>query len=77
LETFLILHAAHGQNASTSTGEFIRTRTHTHTYTYVCIHTYIHIYTYTTVRIAGSSKANPFACIASGIGMYTRTLIYA
>lgn len=38
METFLILHMDHEQNASTS-----------------------------TVRIAGSSKANPFACIASGI----------
>lgn len=38
IETFLILHADHEQNASTS-----------------------------TVRIAGSSLANPFACIASGI----------
>jgi citrate synthase len=38
LETFLILHMDHEQNASTS-----------------------------TVRIAGSSHANPFACIASGI----------
>src|SRR5689334_12058330 len=37
-ETFLILHADHEQNASTS-----------------------------TVRIAGSSHANPFACVASGI----------
>ena len=35
---FLILHADHEQNASTS-----------------------------TVRLAGSSGANPFACIASGI----------
>src|SRR4051794_31572298 len=39
METFLILHMDHEQNASTS-----------------------------TVRIAGSSQANPFACIASGIG---------
>lgn len=38
LDKFLILHADHEQNASTS-----------------------------TVRIASSSKANPFACIASGI----------
>merc|ERR1719242_1580141 len=38
IERFLILHADHEQNAST-----------------------------TTVRIAGSSHANPFACIASGI----------
>lgn len=38
IEVFLILHADHEQNASTS-----------------------------TVRIAGSSQANPFACIASGI----------
>jgi citrate synthase len=38
IEVFLILHADHEQNASTS-----------------------------TVRIAGSSKANPFACVASGI----------
>eukprot|EP01083_Nonionella_stella_P298775 1014037_1 len=38
LETFLILHADHEQNASTS-----------------------------TVRIAGSSYANPFACVAAGI----------
>eukprot|EP00808_Paulinella_micropora_P018137 g61785.t1 len=38
METFLILHADHEQNASTS-----------------------------TVRIAGSSHANPFACIASGV----------
>jgi citrate synthase len=38
LEVWLILHADHEQNASTS-----------------------------TVRIAGSSYANPFACIASGI----------
>ena len=38
LDTFLMLHADHEQNASTS-----------------------------TVRIAGSSHANPFACIASGI----------
>ena len=38
LETILILHLDHEQNASTS-----------------------------TVRIAGSSQANPFACIASGI----------
>eukprot|EP00457_Paulinella_chromatophora_P004085 gb/GEZN01004095.1/.p1 GENE.gb/GEZN01004095.1/~~gb/GEZN01004095.1/.p1 ORF type:complete len:530 (-),score=74.01 gb/GEZN01004095.1/:346-1935(-) len=38
METFLILHADHEQNASTS-----------------------------TVRIAGSSLANPFACIASGV----------
>lgn len=38
LETFLILHMDHEQNASTS-----------------------------TVRIAGSSKANVFACVASGI----------
>lgn len=38
IETFLMLHADHEQNASTS-----------------------------TVRIAGSSLANPFACIASGI----------
>ena len=38
LETWLILHADHEQNASTS-----------------------------TVRIAGSSYANPYACIASGI----------
>merc|ERR1712185_590597 len=38
LETILILHADHEQNASTS-----------------------------TVRIASSSQANPFACIAAGI----------
>lgn len=38
LETLLILHADHEQNASTS-----------------------------TVRLAGSSQANPFACIAAGI----------
>ena len=38
LDKFLMLHADHEQNASTS-----------------------------TVRIAGSSHANPFACIASGI----------
>lgn len=38
LETILMLHADHEQNASTS-----------------------------TVRIAGSSKANPFACVAAGI----------
>jgi citrate synthase len=38
LETILILHLDHEQNASTS-----------------------------TVRIAGSSQANPFACVASGI----------
>jgi citrate synthase len=38
LETMLILHADHEQNASTS-----------------------------TVRLAGSSQANPFACIAAGI----------
>lgn len=38
MDTILILHADHEQNASTS-----------------------------TVRIAGSSEANPFACIASGI----------
>ncbi len=38
LDVFLILHADHEQNASTS-----------------------------TVRLAGSSGANPFACIASGI----------
>jgi len=38
LDVFLILHADHEQNASTS-----------------------------TVRLAGSSEANPFACIASGI----------
>ncbi|MES1912656.1 MAG: hypothetical protein MHM6MM_004893 [Cercozoa sp. M6MM] len=38
LDTFLMLHADHEQNASTS-----------------------------TVRIAGSSQANPFACIAAGI----------
>ena len=38
METFLILHMDHEQNASTS-----------------------------TVRIAGSSFANPFACVASGI----------
>jgi len=38
IETFLILHADHGQNASTS-----------------------------TMRIAGSSHANPYACISSGI----------
>jgi len=38
LDTFLMLHADHEQNAST-----------------------------TTVRISGSSHANPFACIASGI----------
>jgi citrate synthase len=38
LETMLILHADHEQNASTS-----------------------------TVRLAGSSNANPFACIAAGI----------
>jgi citrate synthase len=38
VETFLILHMDHEQNASTS-----------------------------TVRIAGSSKANPYACIAAGI----------
>lgn len=37
-ETWLILHADHEQNASTS-----------------------------TLRIAGSSQANPFACIASAI----------
>lgn len=39
LDTFLILHADHEQNASTS-----------------------------TVRIAGSSLANPFACLSAGIG---------
>lgn len=38
LNTFMILHADHEQNASTA-----------------------------TVRIAGSSQANPFACIAAGI----------
>lgn len=38
LETILVLHLDHEQNASTS-----------------------------TVRIAGSSQANPFACVASGI----------
>ena len=38
IDAFLILHADHEQNASTS-----------------------------TVRIAGSSQANPYACIASGI----------
>lgn len=38
METFIILHCDHEQNASTS-----------------------------TVRIAGSSRANPYACIASGI----------
>jgi len=38
MDTFLMLHADHGQNASTS-----------------------------TVRIAGSSQANPYACIASGV----------
>jgi citrate synthase len=38
IETFLVLHMDHEQNASTS-----------------------------TVRIAGSSHANPFACVASGI----------
>lgn len=38
LETILILHMDHEQNASTS-----------------------------TVRTAGSSQANPFACVASGI----------
>ena len=38
LNTFMILHADHEQNASTS-----------------------------TVRIAGSSQANPFACIAAGV----------
>lgn len=38
LNTFLILHADHEQNASTA-----------------------------TVRIAGSSQANPFACVAAGI----------
>eukprot|EP00591_Stephanopyxis_turris_P002444 CAMPEP_0195513020 /NCGR_PEP_ID=MMETSP0794_2-20130614/4775_1 /TAXON_ID=515487 /ORGANISM="Stephanopyxis turris, Strain CCMP 815" /LENGTH=525 /DNA_ID=CAMNT_0040640931 /DNA_START=87 /DNA_END=1664 /DNA_ORIENTATION=+ len=38
IDTFLILHADHEQNASTS-----------------------------TVRIAGSSMANPYACIAAGI----------
>ena len=38
LDKFLMLHADHEQNASTS-----------------------------TVRIAGSSFANPYACIASGI----------
>src|SRR4051794_11600623 len=38
MEAFLILHADHEQNASTS-----------------------------TVRIAGSSDANPFACVSSGI----------
>jgi len=38
MDKFLMLHADHGQNASTS-----------------------------TVRIAGSSQANPYACIASGV----------
>lgn len=38
LDVFLILHADHEQNASTS-----------------------------TVRIAGSSQANPYACVASGV----------
>eukprot|EP00455_Lapot_gusevi_P042324 TRINITY_DN5001_c0_g1_i6.p1 TRINITY_DN5001_c0_g1~~TRINITY_DN5001_c0_g1_i6.p1 ORF type:complete len:360 (+),score=104.16 TRINITY_DN5001_c0_g1_i6:512-1591(+) len=38
LETIIILHADHEQNASTS-----------------------------TVRIAGSSRANPFACVSAGI----------
>ena len=38
IDAFLILHADHEQNASTS-----------------------------TVRIAGSSQANPYACIAAGI----------
>ena len=38
IDYFLILHADHEQNASTS-----------------------------TVRIAGSSQANPYACIAAGI----------
>ena len=38
MDTFLMLHADHEQNASTS-----------------------------TVRIAGSSHANPFACVASGV----------
>merc|ERR1719394_580544 len=38
IDAFLILHADHEQNASTS-----------------------------TVRIAGSSQANPYACIASGV----------
>lgn len=45
LETWLILHADHEQNASTS-----------------------------TVRIAGSSYANPYACIASGISMANTSL---
>merc|ERR1711920_1169201 len=38
IDAFLILHADHEQNASTS-----------------------------TVRIAGSSQANPYACIAAGV----------
>ena len=39
MDMILILHAEHGQNASTS-----------------------------TVRLAGSSGANPFACVSAGIG---------
>ena len=38
IDVFLVLHADHEQNASTS-----------------------------TVRIAGSSQANPYACVAAGV----------